>query len=79
MEDGKILISESDLGKLFAYWEEWSGKRFLHIRYWYCDKKDGVLKPGKKGIAVPEHKINDVLGALKILLAPPEAESVYGG
>jgi hypothetical protein len=83
-ENGKYLLTESHLGKLYMYFEEYSGKNFLHIRYWFTDRKDGILKPGKKGIAIPENLVNPFLAGLKVLLqhnqqqAKQDAENVYG-
>lgn len=64
----KVLIGEGPSGRLFLYWDEWKSNKLLHLRYWYCDKKDGVWKPGLKGIAVPEDKIPDLLAGLRQVL-----------
>jgi hypothetical protein len=83
VDNGKILVTESNVGKLYLYYDEYNGHNLLHLRYWFQDKKDGVWKPGKKGIAVPEEKVRNVLEALKLLLSSQasseDAVSVYGG
>ncbi|MBX9688666.1 MAG: transcriptional coactivator p15/PC4 family protein [Candidatus Obscuribacterales bacterium] len=63
--ENKFLVKEGTLGKLYIYWDEYSSKLFLHIRYWYVDKADGIEKPGRKGIAIPAHILATVLQALK--------------
>jgi hypothetical protein len=68
--EGKKLISESAAGRLYVYWEEYKSNRFLHTRYWYNDKKDGMWKPSPKGIAIPESKVNDYLAGLREVLTP---------
>lgn len=65
---GKHFVSESSLGRLYIYWEEFRGNKFLHIRHWFLDRKDGQWKPGNKGIAIPESKVMDVLGGLRNVL-----------
>ena len=68
MHEGKVLIHESYLGRLYVYWEEYGGTKFLHIRYWYQDKKDGMWKPGVKGIGIPRHLVAGVLQGLRDVL-----------
>jgi len=67
-EDGKVFISESKLGRLYVYFEEYKNDNFLHIRYWFNCKKEGIYKPGLKGIAIPEANVRTILQALKIVL-----------
>ena len=67
MEDehgGKVLVSETNFGRLYVYSEEWSGTQFLHIRYWIFDKKQGQWIPARKGIAIPLSKAQLVLQAM---------------
>lgn len=60
---GKRLVSESTAGRLYVYWEEYKGTLFLHIRYWYHDKKNDQWKPAGKGIAIAEGNVRQVLQA----------------
>lgn len=60
----RLLIKENPQGKMYVYWDEWSNRLFLHIRYWYLDKRDGVEKPSMKGIAIPAHDMEAVLQAV---------------
>lgn len=82
----KHLLTESSVGRLYCYWEEFRGEAYLHIRYWYLDKKDQEWKPTRKGVAIPEDGVHNLLAALKVVLslrpiAPPKAKDgveVYG-
>jgi hypothetical protein len=65
---GKALIDESKSGRLYVYFDEWKGAKFLHIRFWYQDKNDGAWKPGLKGVAIPEGWLKKFLEALKVIL-----------
>ena len=65
---GKVFIQESAIGRLYMYWAEWRSNRFLHIRYWYLDKKDNTWKPGMKGVAIPEPLLEQILAGFKQLL-----------
>ena len=77
--DGKVLVTESPTGRLFVYFEEYNGKNFLHLRYWYkCKKDGGMWKPGMKGIAIPESNVRSVLEALKLVLNPAPSAPVVG-
>jgi hypothetical protein len=65
----KVLVSESFLGRLYVYFEEYKGRNFLHLRYWVQNKRDGGdFKPGMKGIAIPEEKVKTILEAVKLVL-----------
>lgn len=69
MFDGdKYLAGETTVGRRYIYWDEFNGHKFLHIRYWYLDKKDDTWKPGPKGIAIREDKVQGVLQGMKAVL-----------
>lgn len=64
IEDSKVFISETSVGRLYVYVDEHKSQRYLHIRYWYHDKKTDTWKPGVKGIAIPEGNIKKVFDAV---------------
>lgn len=66
---GKFLVAEGAQGRLYIYWEAYNGSDFLHIRYWYLDKKDGIWKPGRKGIAIPATTLPTALKGIRQMLA----------
>lgn len=68
MHDDKILITETSTGRLYLYWEEYQGRKYLHLRYWYL-AKDGEWKPRAKGIAIPESGVKPVLEGFRALFA----------
>ena len=76
MGDGKFLVTESPLGRLYVYWEEYNTRMFLHIRYWYLDKASDEWKPSKKGIAIAEHNVQGVLKGLRENLETRAKEQV---
>ncbi len=84
--DDKVLLTESSVGRLYCYWEEFRGEAYLHIRYWFFCKKENIWKPGRKGIAIPEAGVLNLLTALKTVLAlrpiappkPKDGVEVYG-
>lgn len=63
--EGKVFIAESNVGRLYVYWEEYKNNTFLHIRYWYLCKKEGIYKPSTKGIALPESRVAQLFPALR--------------
>lgn len=68
IEDSKVLCGETSLGKLYVYVDEHRSQRYLHIRYFYLDRKTDEWKPGVKGIAIPEGNIKPVLEAVALAL-----------
>jgi hypothetical protein len=83
MQDEKYLITESSMGRLYLYWEEWSGALFLHLRWWYKDKADGEWKPGKKGIGIPDRLVPGMVAGMAQIaggMEPVEEEAtgIYG-
>lgn len=66
--DGKYLVSQSSAGKLYVYWEEYNGKRMLHVRYWYHDKNNDIWAPGRKGVSIVSTNVKELLSALKAVL-----------
>lgn len=72
-----IVVSESSLGQLRVYWNEWRVKRYLQIRYWYQNKKNGNWEPTTKGIAIPEAcVISMLIGLTKILKGEAESKTL---
>ncbi len=63
-----VVVSESSVGRLCVYWEEYRTKMYLHIRYWYLDKSDGQWKPGAKGVAIPQANVGNLLAGVKSVL-----------
>ena len=47
-----------------AYFAEYKGTRYLHIREWYEDKNDGTMKPSPKGITFKETDLQNLINAL---------------
>lgn len=45
-------------------WETYKGSRFVDIRAYYEDKT-GELKPTRKGIAIPQDKIESLIELLQ--------------
>lgn len=62
IEDSKVFIHETSVGRLYVYVDEYKSQRYLHIRYWY--KKGDTWEPGVKGIAIPEGNIKKVFDAV---------------
>lgn len=64
IEDSKVFISETSVGRLYVYVDEYKSQRYLHIRYFFKNKSTGIYEPGVKGIAIPEGNIKAVLDAI---------------
>lgn len=78
-KEGKTLISESSVGRLYVYWEEYKSNLYLHVRYWFKDKRDMTWKPGPKGVAIPESKVPDLLGGLRTVITQRIEPAVGNG
>lgn len=72
-----VTVSESDVGRLCVYWDEYKSNRYLHIRYFYEDKSDGEWKPSGKGIGIPSNNVVKVLEAIQQVLEE-KAEATTG-
>lgn len=68
VDGSKVLIGETQKGRLYVYLDEYRSHRYLHIRYWYHCKKDDQWKPGTTGIAIPESMIGKVLEGVALVL-----------
>lgn len=64
IERGRILVRETSVGRLYVYFDEWESHVYLHIRYFYYDKKDEIWTPSRKGIAIPEDCVKEVFNAI---------------
>ena len=74
-EDNKVLVGESSNGRLYVYIDEHKSNMLLHIRFWYLCKREGIYKPGVKGIAIPVSGVKPVLDAIaKVLQTVTEPE-----
>ncbi len=78
-----LLVSESEkVGRLCLYWDEYRSQTFLHIRYFFRNRKTGEWEPGVKGIAIPEHNVAKFLEGLREVLESAhdeEGEEEIGG
>jgi len=78
-ESDMVVAFESSSGRLCTYWDSYGSNRYLHIRYCYQDKKDGMWKPSAKGIAIPEPHAERVLQAMKQVLENSIDTAAVGG
>jgi hypothetical protein len=69
VEDGKVFLYESTIGRCYVYFEEYNGVNMLHVRYWVHDKRNDNWMPGRKGIAIPEARVKIFFDGLKLLFA----------
>ena len=64
-----VMVSEVGAARLCVYFDEFNSHRYMHIRYWYKDRRDGEWKPGSRGVAIPVTRVNQTLQAIKQVLA----------
>lgn len=64
IKDGKILVRETSVGRLYVYFDEWESHTYLQIRYFFFDEKDDIWTPSRKGIAIPEDFVMQVVDAI---------------
>lgn len=62
------MVSESHVGRLYIYWDEYKSNYFLHVRLWYYDRRDGLWKPTKKGVAIPAGRLKRFVEVLGVVL-----------
>lgn len=62
------MVSESALGRVYIYWDEYRSNYFLHIRLWFYDTKDQLWKPSKKGVALPAARLKKFVEVLGVVL-----------
>ncbi len=64
-----IVATETGLGMLGVFLDEWRSNTFLHIRYFFPDKKTGDWAPMSKGVAIPRTRLPQVLEAICVALS----------